>query len=167
MSKLTHLDDAGQAHMVEVHDKPETRREAEARGRVRMRKTTLDLIRRGEHAKGDVLAVTRIAAILASKRTAEIIPLCHPLRLTSVEVSFDEEEAAEHAAIVIRVIVKTLDRTGVEMEALHAVTVAALTLYDMCKAVDREMEITDVALWRKSGGKSADWRRADQKADLG
>lgn len=158
MTKLTHLDERGQARMVAVDEKAETRREAEARGRVTMRPTTLALIRRGDHHKGDVLAAARLAAIMATKRTAELIPLCHPLRLTSVDVAFDETDG-DPAAITIRVIVKALDRTGVEMEALHGVTVAALTLYDMCKAVDRDMTITDVALWRKSGGRSGDWVR--------
>lgn len=155
MTKLTHLDDTGQAHMVRVDGKPETHRRAEARGRIVLRPETIELIRRGDAKKGDVLGAARIAAIGAVKRTSDLIPLCHPLRVTSVEVSFAEEATA----IAISVIVEAVDRSGVEMEALTGVTVAALTLYDMVKAVDREARITDVELWQKSGGKSGDWRR--------
>jgi cyclic pyranopterin phosphate synthase len=159
--KLTHLDDAGRAHMVAVDAKPETARRAEGRGRVEMLPSTLALIRGGGTAKGDVLATARLAGIMAAKQTATVIPLCHPLRLTSVELAFIDhaERADSPAAIEIRAVVTAIDRTGVEMEALHAVTVAALVIYDMCKAVDRGMRITDVALWHKAGGRSGDWHR--------
>ena len=160
--KLTHLDDAGRAHMVAVDAKPETARRAEARGRVEMLPSTLALIRGGGTAKGDVLATARLAGIMAAKQTATVIPICHPLRLTSVELAFTEHAGEGHegpAAIEIRAVVTAIDRTGVEMEALHAVTIAALVLYDMCKAVDRGMRITDVALWHKAGGRSGDWHR--------
>ena len=151
--ELTHINQQGRARMVDVTDKAVTFRQAEAEGRVRMSRSTLDLIRAGGAPKGDVLAVAQVAGILAAKRTHELIPMCHPLRLTAVDLSFTLEEAAVH----IRSRVKCKGETGVEMEALTAVSAAALTVYDMCKAVQKDMEITDVRLLRKSGGKSGDF----------
>jgi indole-3-glycerol phosphate synthase len=152
---FTHLDAEGRARMVDVSDKQETDRVAIAGARVVMRAETLERIRSGDVAKGDVLAVARLAGIMAAKRTAELIPLCHPLALTSVEV--DLECAPERSAVEITATCKLRGRTGVEMEALTAASVAALTVYDMCKAVDRGMVVTDLRLLRKSGGKSGNW----------
>ena len=156
-SQLSHLDQHGRAHMVAVSDKPETRREARAVGRVLMQRTTLERIMSGDLPKGDVLQVARIAGIQAVKRTADLIPLCHPLRITSVKLEFSPtlvDDSAAERSIEISATVTAMDRTGVEMEALTAVSVAALTLYDMCKAVDRGMRITDIELAEKSGGRS-------------
>jgi indole-3-glycerol phosphate synthase len=152
---FTHLDAEGRARMVDVSDKQETDREAIAGARVVMRPETLERIRSGDVAKGDVLAVARLAGIMAAKRTAELIPLCHPLALTSVKVEL--ECAPERSAVEITATCKLRGRTGVEMEALTAASVAALTVYDMCKAVDRGMVVTDLRLLRKSGGKSGNW----------
>jgi cyclic pyranopterin phosphate synthase len=152
---FTHLDAEGRARMVDVSDKQETDRVASAGARVVMRPETLERIRSGDVAKGDVLAVARLAGIMAAKRTAELIPLCHPLALTSVNV--DLECVAERSAVEITATCKLHGRTGVEMEALTAASVAALTVYDMCKAVDRGMVVTDLRLLRKSGGKSGNW----------
>jgi cyclic pyranopterin phosphate synthase len=149
---FTHFDAAGQAHMVDVGAKDVTRRFARAGGRIVMQPATLALIRAGSAKKGDVLGVARVAAIQASKRTAELIPLCHPLPLTRVAVDFAVDEA--HSAVAIEVVAETLDRTGVEMEALTAATVGLLTIYDMCKAADRGMRIDSVRLLEKAGGKS-------------
>lgn len=151
--ELTHINGQGRARMVDVTDKAVTFREAEAEGRVRMARETVALIRSGGTPKGDVLAVAQVAGIMAAKRTHELVPMCHPLRLTGVDLSFTLEEDAVH----IRSKVKCKGETGVEMEALTAASVAALTVYDMCKAVQRDMEITDVRLLRKSGGKSGDF----------
>jgi indole-3-glycerol phosphate synthase len=152
---FTHLDAQGRAHMVDVSGKGETDRVAVAGARVVMRPETLERIRAGDVAKGDVLAVARLAGIMAAKRTAELIPLCHPLALTSVEV--DLACVPEKRAVEITAICRLRGRTGVEMEALTAASVAALTIYDMCKAVDRGMVVTDLHLLRKSGGRSGDW----------
>ena len=149
---LTHLDDSGQARMVDVSDKPATLREAVARGRVAMRAGTLALIEAGGLPKGDVLATARIAGIMAAKQTAALIPLCHPLSLSSVAV--DLRPGAAGDCIEIEARVRTTGPTGVEMEALTAVSVAALTLYDMCKAVDRGMQIEAVRVVAKSGGRT-------------
>jgi cyclic pyranopterin monophosphate synthase len=154
---LTHFDSKGAARMVSVEGKQETARHAVARGRVRMAAATLERIERGGVAKGDVLQIARIAAITAAKSTATTIPLCHPVRLTSVDVGF--AASRDLPGIEIRVDVRALDRTGPEMEAMTAASVAALTIYDMCKAVDRTMVIEDVALLEKSGGKSGYWTR--------
>lgn len=151
--ELTHFNDQGRARMVDVTEKPPTVRTAQAEGRVRMSAETAGRIRSGGIAKGDVLAVAQVAGILAAKRTHELIPMCHPLRLTAVDIAFTLEEAAVH----IRSKVKCKGETGVEMEALTAVSAAALTIYDMCKAVQRDMEITDIRLCRKSGGKTGDY----------
>ena len=150
--KLSHFDARGQAHMVDVGDKAETRRSARARGSIRMQAATLRLIQAGTAKKGDVLGVARVAAIQAAKRTAELIPLAHPLALTRIGAEFEPDP--EHCAITLTVTVETLGRTGVEMEALTAVSVGLLTIYDMCKAVDRGMTITSVKLLEKQGGKS-------------
>jgi indole-3-glycerol phosphate synthase len=152
---FTHLDAEGRARMVDVSDKAETDRVAAAAARVVMRRNTLERIRSGDVAKGDVLAVARLAGIMAAKRTAELIPLCHPLALTSVSVEL--ACAPERSAVEITATCRLRGRTGVEMEALTAASVAALTVYDMCKAVDRGMVITDLRLLRKSGGRSGDW----------
>jgi cyclic pyranopterin phosphate synthase len=149
---FTHFDSAGQAHMVDVAAKDATKRIARAGGRIVMRDETLALIRAGDAKKGDVLGVARIAAIQAAKRTAELIPLAHPLPLTHVAVEYAFDEKAH--AIVIEVTAETVARTGVEMEALSGVAVGLLTIYDMCKAVDRAMRIEGVRLLEKSGGKS-------------
>ena len=155
LPEFTHLDAQGRAHMVDVSDKGETDRVAVAGARVVMRPETLARIRAGDVAKGDVLAVARLAGIMAAKRTAELIPLCHPLALTSVEI--DLACVAERSTVEITATCRLHGRTGVEMEALTAASVAALTIYDMCKAVDRGMVVTDLRLLRKSGGKSGDW----------
>jgi cyclic pyranopterin phosphate synthase len=152
MSGLTHFDEAGNAVMVDVTGKAATERVATASGRVLMRPETLALIERREVAKGDVLSVAQLAGIMAAKRTAELIPLCHPLPLSSVKVELACHP--EPAAVEITATCRTVGRTGVEMEALCAVSAAALTVYDMCKAVDRGMRITDIRLRHKSGGKS-------------
>jgi indole-3-glycerol phosphate synthase len=152
---FTHLDAEGRARMVDVSDKDETDRVAVAGARVVMRRETLERIRSGDVAKGDVLAVARLAGIMAAKRTAELIPLCHPLALTSVAVDLDC--VPERSAVEITATCRLRGRTGVEMEALTAASVAALTVYDMCKAVDRGMVVTDLRLLRKSGGRSGDW----------
>jgi cyclic pyranopterin phosphate synthase len=157
MSELTHFDASGAAHMVDVGGKPETVRIAVAAGRIVMQPETLALIQSGGHKKGDVLGIARIAGILAAKKTADLIPLCHPLALTRVEVGFDLDQTAH--AVQCRATVETRGRTGVEMEALTAVQVALLTIYDMCKAVDRGMTMHDIGLLEKSGGKSGAWRR--------
>jgi cyclic pyranopterin phosphate synthase len=156
---LTHFDDTGAARMVDVSAKPETERVAVARARVVMEQTTARRIGAGNVAKGDVLAVARLAGIQAAKRTAELIPLCHPLRLSSVEVHLQVVDRPQ-PVVQIEARVAAFDRTGVEMEALTAATVAALTVYDMCKAIDRGMRIESVELWEKRGGKSGVWRRA-------
>jgi len=150
--ELTHVDSSGRARMVDVTDKPDTRRVAVARGEIVMQPRTLTMIAEDQMAKGDVLAVAQVAGIMAAKRTAHIIPMCHPLVLTGIKVGFELDQA-EHE-IEITATVSTTGKTGVEMEALVAVSAAALTIYDMCKAVDRGMRIQNVRLVRKSGGKS-------------
>ena len=155
MSQLTHFDAAGQAHMVDVTDKQQTHRVAVASGRIVMQATTLTLVLQGESKKGDVLGVARIAAIQAAKRTSELIPLCHPIPLTRVAVEFDVDR--QTSAIECRATAETVGRTGVEMEALTAVSVGLLTIYDMCKAVDRGMHFEAVRLLEKQGGRSGHW----------
>ena len=157
MSGLTHIDADGRARMVDVSAKPATVREAVAEGRVVMRPETLALVREGRAKKGDVRAVAELAGVMAAKRTADLIPLCHPLALSSVKVEVREAQDLPAMEVVARV--KTTGPTGVEMEALTAVTIACLTLYDMLKAVDRGMTIEGVRLVEKSGGASGDWRR--------
>jgi cyclic pyranopterin phosphate synthase len=153
---LSHFDQQGQAHMVDVGGKDETRRSARAGGRIVMQPETLQLIAAGTAKKGDVLGVARIAAIQGAKRTSELIPLCHPLALTRVAVEFALDH--EQQAVECTVTAETVGRTGVEMEALTAVTAALLTIYDMCKAADRGMVIGDIRLLEKLGGKSGHWQ---------
>ena len=155
-SPLTHFDKTGQAHMVDVGEKGETLRVARARGSIVMRAETLALIKAGSAKKGDVLGVARIAAIQAAKRTQELIPLCHPIALTRVGVEFFLDEA--QSTVTCEATAETVGRTGVEMEALTAVSVGLLTIYDMCKAVDRAMRIEGIHLKEKIGGKSGHWR---------
>ena len=159
MTTLTHFDQQGQAHMVDVADKAATRRIGVARGRIDMLTSTLALIESGNAKKGDVLGIARIAGIMAAKRTSDLIPLCHPLALTRVAIDFDlvPADANQLASVACTATVETVGQTGVEMEALTAVQVALLTIYDMCKAVDRGMTITDVKLLEKHGGKSGSW----------
>jgi len=156
---LTHFDEKGRAHMVDVGHKAETQREAVAKGRVIMRPETLELIQQGGIAKGDVLGVAQVAGIMAAKRTHELIPMCHPLMLTHVSLDFDPHPSPkpdDPTWIDIAATVRTTGKTGVEMEALTAVSVAGLTIYDMCKAVDKAMQIDAVRLVKKTGGKSGD-----------
>ncbi len=157
MNKLTHFDTRGRAQMVDVSEKSPSAREAVARGTVSMKKSTLRLIKGGRMSKGDVLGVARIAGIMAAKKTPEIIPLCHPLNITSVEVSFEYGKKNDQIHIESRVRVN--GQTGVEMEALTAVAASALTIYDMCKAVDRGIVISDILLIEKRGGKSGTFKR--------
>ena len=158
MARLTHLDAEGRAAMVDVSDKAETERSATAKGSVLMKPETLALVAAGEMKKGDVLSVARLAGIMAAKRTADLIPLCHPLALTSIKVELAIDKA--RSAVDIEATCKLKGRTGVEMEALTAVSVAALTVYDMCKAVDRGMVIGEIRLTAKSGGKSGSYKAA-------
>ena len=157
MRELSHVDEQGNARMVDVGDKPDTMREAMARGAVFMRAGTLRMVQRNEVQKGDVLSVAKIAGIMAAKRTAELIPLCHPLPLTSVDLAFRLFE--DEGRIEIQSRARVVGKTGVEMEALTAVAAAALTIYDMCKAVDREITISDIRLVEKRGGRSGIFRR--------
>lgn len=157
MSELTHFNRKGEAHMVDVGTKVVTRRVAVAEGRITMEAGTLARIRAGDHKKGDVLGIARIAGIMGAKRTADLIPLCHPIALTHVEI--DLTTADSPPSVVCRATAETQGQTGVEMEALAAVQVALLTVYDMCKAVDRGMTIEGVQLMHKSGGKSGVWER--------
>lgn len=154
MSELTHLDDSGAAHMVDVAGKAITAREAVARGRIAMSREAAAAIREGSVKKGDVLATARIAGIMAAKRTAELIPLCHPLPLTRVTIDLD----LDAYGVTVTATAATEGKTGVEMEALTAVSVALLTLYDMAKALDKGMILGDICLLAKTGGKSGDWR---------
>lgn len=155
--RLTHLDQDGKARMVDISAKQESEREAVAEGRVSMRPGTLALILAGDVPKGDVMAVARVAGIMAAKRTADIVPLCHPLALASVQVELEADEGA--SAVAIRARCRLKGRTGVEMEALTAVTAAALTVYDMCKSVDRSMTLENIRLLSKSGGRSGRYER--------
>jgi cyclic pyranopterin phosphate synthase len=152
VAELTHFDASGRARMVDVSAKPDTAREAIAKGEVTMRPETLAMIRDGRMAKGDVLAVAQVAGIMGAKKTSDIIPMCHPLPLTSVGLDFELDRVASR--VLITATAKTTAKTGVEMEALSAVAIAALTIYDMCKAVDRAMCLGNIRLVRKSGGKS-------------
>jgi cyclic pyranopterin phosphate synthase len=159
MPQFTHLDEKGKSRMVDVTEKGTTRREAVARGKVLMKPQTAQAIEKQSIAKGDVLAVAKIAGVMAAKRTSDLIPLCHPLEITAVDVTFRTD--ARRGEIEIEAMVRTLGRTGVEMEALTAVSTAALTIYDMCKAVDRGMTLSDIQLILKRGGKSGTYRRKD------
>ena len=159
MSELTHFNTAGETHMVDVGDKPSTKRVAVSEGQITMQADTLKLIQQGKHKKGDVLGVARIAGIMAAKKTADLIPLCHPLALTRVEIQL--EPRAEERCVYCRTTVETCGQTGVEMEALTATQICLLTIYDMCKAVDRGMSIEAVQLVEKLGGKSGHWKRQE------
>ncbi len=162
MSEFTHFDDRGRAVMVDVAGKADTRRVAVAHGQISMLPDTLSRILGGQAAKGDVLGIARIAAIQATKRTAELIPLCHPIALTKVGVEFSHDDKA--SVIYCRVTAETVGKTGVEMEALTGVSVALLTIYDMCKAVDRGMVMGEIRLLEKQGGKSGHWRANAEQA---
>jgi len=153
-TKLTHLDDSGRVHMVDVGDKPDTERLAIASGEVVMKQATLDLIRGGTIKKGDVLTIAQIAGIAAAKRTSELIPLCHPLPITHIDVALSLDDTLP--GVLITASVKTTGKTGVEMEALTAVSVAALTVYDMAKAAEKSMKIQNIRLVKKHGGRSGD-----------
>jgi len=154
-SQFTHFNQQGQAHMVDVGAKAETHRIARACGTIKMLPATLQAIQAGNHKKGDVLGIARIAAIQGAKRSAELIPLSHPIPITRIAIEF--ETKARPARVLCRATVETVGRTGVEMEALSAVAVGLLTIYDMCKAIDRGMQITDIGLLEKRGGKSGTW----------
>jgi cyclic pyranopterin phosphate synthase len=158
-NKLTHVSDSGEARMVDVSAKPESERMARATGAIRMRPETLAAIVNAEVKKGDVLGVARVAGVMGAKRTAELIPLCHPLSLTDVQVRLTPDESLP--GVLVEATVKTTGRTGVEMEALTAVSVALLTVYDMAKALDRGMTISDISLAEKSGGTRGDFSRVD------
>jgi cyclic pyranopterin phosphate synthase len=157
MNKLTHLNKSGEARMVDVGAKDITAREAVAEGLIRMQPDTLRLIVEGGHKKGDVLAVARVAGIMAAKKTAELIPLCHAIPITAIELELTPDEV--QPAIRCRATVRTQAQTGIEMEALTAVEIALLAIYDMCKAVDRGMILTDIGLVSKTGGRSGNWHR--------
>jgi cyclic pyranopterin phosphate synthase len=156
MTKLTHFNESGEAHMVDIGDKQISARRAVVKGQISMKSETLALIKEGKHKKGDVLGIARTAGIMATKRTADLIPLCHPLSLTHVSVDFVIDET--NNSIECTVITETRGQTGVEMEALTGAQIALLTIYDMCKAVDRGMVIGDIRLIEKSGGKSGHWK---------
>ncbi len=158
MSKLTHFDSNGQAHMVDISEKPITRRIAIAEGKIIMQAITLDLIRSGGHKKGDVLGIARIAGIMASKKTADLIPLCHPLAITKVKLEFKLQN--QPPSVYCQATVATSGQTGVEMEALTAVQIALLTIYDMCKSVDKGMTMQNIGLVEKQGGKSGHWQKS-------
>ena len=160
MGKLTHFDHKGQAHMVDVGEKAISQRQAIAEGKILMQPETLALIQQGGHKKGDVLGIARVAGIMAAKKTADLIPLCHPLSLTAIDIELTPDAAAN--IVHCQATARTAGQTGVEMEALTAVQITLLTIYDMCKAVDRGMSITGVRLLAKSGGKSGDWTRPDK-----
>jgi len=152
MKKLTHMDELGRPKMVDVTEKPDTHRQAVARGLVRMQPATLELIKKGQVTKGDVLSVAQIAGIMAAKQTPNLIPLCHPILISDVRIEFDIDD--KESTVEITTTTSSTGKTGVEMEALTATAVTALTIYDMCKAVDRGMKIENIRLIRKSGGKS-------------
>lgn len=157
MVHFTHLNEKGEAQMVDVGEKPMSSRVAQASAKVKMSSETLKMIIEGKHKKGDVLAVARIAGIQAAKKTSDMIPLCHPLMLTSIKVELSPDW--DNSAIIINTLCKVSGQTGVEMEALSAAAVAGLTIYDMCKAVDKAMIVSDIQLETKSGGKSGQWKR--------
>lgn len=161
MTKLTHFNQQGEAHMVDVGEKPLSHRIAIAEGRIHMLPETLALIDKGEHTKGDVLGIARIAGIMAAKKTAELIPLCHPLSLTHVEIDLTIEYQENSIHCLAKT--ETREQTGVEMEALTAVQITLLTIYDMCKAVDRGMSMSTIQLVEKKGGKSGHWKRNSEK----
>ena len=155
--KLNHFNQRGEAHMVDVGEKNITQRIAVAEGTIHMQTETLQRILQGSHKKGDVLGVARVAGVMAAKKTADLIPLCHPLQLTHVDIQLNANEKEQNVHCVVEV--KTDGKTGVEMEALTAVQITLLTIYDMCKAMDRGMSMSDIGLVQKSGGKSGDWKK--------
>ncbi len=155
--QLNHFNQRGDAHMVDVGEKNVTQRQAIAEGTIRMQLETLQRIIQGSHKKGDVLGVARVAGVMAAKKTADLIPLCHPLQLTHVDIQLNADEKEQSVHCVVEV--KTDGKTGVEMEALTAVQITLLTIYDMCKAMDRGMSMGDIGLVKKSGGKSGDWNK--------
>jgi cyclic pyranopterin phosphate synthase len=157
MGKLTHFNSSGEAHMVDVAEKPVTHRRAVAQGHIEMNAETLAMIAEGSHKKGDVLGIARTAGIMAAKRTTDLIPLCHPISLTRVAIDLQRDDALNR--VVASATTETDGKTGVELEALIAVQICLLTIYDMCKSVDRAMMISEVRLLEKSGGKSGDWKR--------
>ena len=159
MEKFTHLNEQGRGRMVDVSGKDSTYREARAQARVKMKKETLQKIKGGKLAKGDVLGVAQVAGVLGAKQTPFLIPMCHPLMISGIDLKFDFVE--EENCLVIEAVVKLYGQTGVEMEALTSVSIAALTVYDMCKAVDREMEILQIRLLEKKGGKSGHYQREE------
>ncbi len=159
MNKLSHFNKQGEAHMVDVGDKPVTHRIAIAGGSITMQAETLELIEMGTHKKGDVLGIARVAGIMAAKKTSDLVPLCHPLSLSHIEIDLTCVQSTNKVSCKVRV--ETTGQTGVEMEALTAVQITLLTIYDMCKAVDRGMTISDIQLLEKYGGKSGDWNRTD------
>jgi cyclic pyranopterin phosphate synthase len=159
MAEFTHFNAAGEAHMVDVGDKPETKRRAITEGRIAMQPETLAMILQGTHKKGDVLGIARVAGIMAAKKAPDLVPLCHPLSLTKVEITLTPEE--ETNSVHCKCHVETLGQTGVEIEALFATQVTLLTIYDMCKSVDRGMTISDIQLLEKAGGKSGVWERIE------
>lgn len=159
MGDLSHFDEHGRGRMVDVSEKDATKREAIARGSIDMEPATLARIREGQIKKGDVLAVADVAAVMAAKRTPELIPMCHPIQLSGVEVNFEDSETDGRGVIDVQVTVRCVGPTGVEMEALTAVSAALLTIYDMCKAIDRGMRVRGVELLKKSGGMSGTWER--------
>lgn len=164
MADFTHFNEAGRARMVDVSGKASTERTATAQARVWLQPETLERIQRGQIAKGDVLAVAQVAGVMGAKRTPDLIPMCHPLALTSIDIAFTEESHSDSTgrrALLITATVKTTGQTGVEMEAMTAVSVAALTIYDMCKAIDRGMTFSDVCLLKKAGGKSGTYQRSE------
>ncbi|MBM4447855.1 MAG: cyclic pyranopterin monophosphate synthase MoaC [Chloroflexi bacterium] len=161
MKNLTHLDESGRPKMVDIAGKPDTHRQAVARGLVRMQPDTLGLIKKGQMAKGDVLSVAQLAGIMAAKRTPDLIPLCHPILISDVRIDFSIDD--KESTVAITTTVESTGKTGVEMEALTATAVAALTIYDMCKAVDRGMRIESLRLVKKSGGKSGTITLEDKK----
>ncbi len=161
MSEFTHFTDKGRARMVDVSEKQESVRVATARGRILMNPETLGKIKEGAVKKGDVLAVSNVAAVMGAKRTPDIIPMCHPIGLTSVEVDFEDGMDGERAYMDVTVTTRCVGKTGVEMEALTAVATALLAIYDMCKALDRGMAIQDIRLMEKQGGRSGHWRREE------
>src|SRR2546426_6305275 len=166
MSEFTHFNQSGRARMVDVSEKAKTNRTATAQGRVLMRPETLEKIRRGKIAKGDVLAVAQTAGIMGAKRTPDLVPMCHPLLITGVDIDFKEDPQPDRnglCGITVSATVRTTGQTGVEMEAMTAVAVAALTIYDMCKAVDRGMVFTDICLVEKAGGKSGRYLRGEPR----
>ena len=158
MAELSHADSTGQARMVDVSEKPVTARYARATGSIRMKAETLDAIRRNSVAKGDVLSVARIAGVMAAKRTAELIPLCHSLPLSDVQVDFELDDSLP--GVRCEATARTIAQTGVEMEAMTAVAIGLVTIYDMAKAIDRDMSIGDISLQEKSGGRSGSWKRS-------